>query len=108
RAGVAFLRAHEAVDAERVAIVGHSEGGLITLQIAHDAAATDEAPAAIVLLATAGRRLDDVVRNQIADLLAVQGAPEEVAKSYMDATERAIEQVIRDGAVPDDVPMGLR
>ncbi len=108
RAAAAYLRAHEAVDGERVAIVGHSEGGLITLQIAHDTAGTDEAPAAIVLLATAGRRLDDVVRNQIADTLAAQGAPEEVAKGFMDATERAIVQVVRDGTVPGDVPMGLR
>lgn len=108
RAAQAFLRADPRVDPERVAFIGHSEGGLISLQIAHDTAGTDDAPAAVVLLATAGRPLDEVVRNQIADLLERQAPPEDVKKELLAQTERAIEQVKREGSVPMDLHPGLR
>src|SRR5690554_4770891 len=54
-AGLRFLQSHEAIDPERIAIIGHSEGGLIALQIAHDGRMSDQLPATLVLLATAGR-----------------------------------------------------
>jgi fermentation-respiration switch protein FrsA (DUF1100 family) len=47
RAAVAWLRAHPAIHPQRIALVGHSEGGIIAPMVA----ATDSGIAAIVLMA---------------------------------------------------------
>lgn len=58
RAGVAYLRQRPEIDPDRIALVGHSEGGLIAPLVA----ATDPRLAAIVLMAgpsQTGRRIID-------------------------------------------------
>ncbi len=51
RAAIAYLRARPDVDSDRVALVGHSEGGMIAPMIA----ATDSSLSAIVLIAGPGK-----------------------------------------------------
>jgi dienelactone hydrolase len=107
RAAFEFLRGRPEVDRARTAIVGHSEGSLIALQVAGDLAAGSP-PTALVLAGASGTRLDDVVRAQIASLLQRQGADEATRKQYLEALDKAIRSVVESETVPADLPAGLR
>lgn len=107
RAAYRFLGQQPEVDPKRLGVAGHSEGGLLTLQLAHDLAGTDDSPKAIALLATAGRTIDIVLREQIAALLAVQTTDKKVIDEYLDFTDRAIAQVKKDATLPPNTPPGL-
>jgi dienelactone hydrolase len=65
RAQVAYLRSRPEIDANRIALVGHSEGGIIAPMVA----ATDPQIAAIVLLAGSGKRGDQISMDQVNDIL---------------------------------------
>jgi dienelactone hydrolase len=60
RAGVAYLRARPEIDADRIGLVGHSEGGSIAPMIA----ATDPRLKAIVLMAATASTGRDILRAQ--------------------------------------------
>lgn len=105
RAALAALRGQKGVDPKRVAVVGHSEGGLIALSLGADA---ESPPSALVLAATAAERLDDIVRFQIAQGLALQGADEATTKQHMEGLEAGIKSVVEQGRVPENLPVGLR
>jgi fermentation-respiration switch protein FrsA (DUF1100 family) len=61
RAAIAWLRAQPEVDASRIALVGHSEGGLIAPMVAAD---TGSGVRAVVLLAAPARRGRAISRAQ--------------------------------------------
>jgi dienelactone hydrolase len=65
RAQVAYLRSRPEIDPKRIALVGHSEGGIIAPQVA----ATDSEIAAIVLMAGSGKRGDQISIDQLNDML---------------------------------------
>ena len=60
RAQVAYLRSRPDIDPERIAIIGHSEGGVIAPLVA----ASDKRVAAIILMAGPAKRGDEVLRFQ--------------------------------------------
>ena len=105
-AAYSFLRSQGVVDGRKTAMFGHSEGGLIALDLATRLKG-DEAPAALVLAATAGRPLDAVIREQIERLLGEQQATPAQRRFFLSANDR-ITRTIRDtGTIPEDVPPGL-
>lgn len=106
-AGLRFLQSHEAIDPERIAIIGHSEGGLIALQIAHDGRMSDQLPATLVLLATAGRPLDVVLREQMAAQLESLEIEPATRERLLEALDQAIESVKNEQKLPDDLPLQL-
>lgn len=59
-AAVAWLRRHPAIDPRRIALVGHSEGGVVALLVAR----ADTALRALVLLGTPSRPGRDIARWQ--------------------------------------------
>jgi len=61
RAQIAYLRSRPDIDPDRIAIVGHSEGGVIAPLVA----ASDKRVKAIVLLAATAKRGEDVLRFQL-------------------------------------------
>lgn len=61
RAQVAYLRSRPDIDGARIAIIGHSEGGVIAPLVA----ASDPRLAAIVVMAGTARRGEDVLRFQL-------------------------------------------
>src|SRR5262249_5969953 len=65
RAELAFLRTRSEIDPQRIALVGHSEGGIIAPMVA----STDPQLAAIVLMAGSGKRGDQITREQLNDVL---------------------------------------
>jgi len=61
RAQAEFLRKRSDVDPARIALVGHSEGGMIGPMVA----ATDPRIAAVVLMAGPGKRGDEIIAYQV-------------------------------------------
>jgi uncharacterized protein len=66
RAGIAYLRARPEIDGDRIALVGHSEGGMIAPMVA----ATDPRLAAIVLMAGPSQTGREIIDYQIAGAFA--------------------------------------
>ena len=66
RAGVEYLRTRSEIDGNRIALVGHSEGGLIAPMVA----AEDPRIAAIVLMAGPADRGDSVIAFQLRSSIA--------------------------------------
>ncbi len=92
----AELLRHDEIKAYATALLGHSEGGL--LSIAAAAAMGKRGPYALVLAGTPGRPLIDIVRDQIA-----RGAPQLSAEA-----ERVMKAVLATGRVPADTDAELR
>lgn len=67
RAGVAYLRTRPEIDAARIALVGHSEGGMIAPMIAAD----DPTVAAIVLMAGPSQSGRQIIDYQLAMMLTL-------------------------------------
>jgi hypothetical protein len=106
RAGVAFLRGCEGVDPTRVGLFGHSEGGLIALQVAVDLGAGKDGVRTLVLAATPARSMAEILRYQIGRQLAEY--PDAIRDPYMRGLDRAMKQVVETGMPPVDLAPGLR
>lgn len=108
RAWFGYLANHKDVDASRIILVGHSQGGTIALLLGAEPSCT---ASAIVLLATPGRPLPDILEEQIQARAAEVGlAPE--ARDKQLAEFRELIAAVRSGSafepgrVPDHlVPM---
>lgn len=102
RCAFAFLSAQPDIDANRVGIIGHSEGGMVALRLAQS-----ERPAALALLATAARPLAAVVTEQLSALLDRQGAQGEQRAALMAHLAGVLALLEREGRTPDDLHPGL-
>jgi uncharacterized protein len=69
RAAIETLRGQPRVDADRIILVGHSEGAYLAQHLA----AEDSTIAGVIFLAGAARPLDDITRWQVEALLGQQG-----------------------------------
>jgi uncharacterized protein len=94
RAQVDYLRERKDIDPDRVALVGHSEGGIIAPMVA----ASDPRIAGIVLLAGTAKRGDEVIFYQMNQGLEADAALSEEAK----ARGRAEQQEATRKAIADD------
>lgn len=81
RAALAYLRARPDVDATQLYIAGHSEGGIHALRVA---LAEDKAIAGVVLLASAGRAMVDVMTTQLENQFATAVAAKAIDKATAD------------------------
>ncbi|ATQ31138.1 hypothetical protein D092_01865 [Rhodococcus ruber Chol-4] len=106
--GLRFLAAQPGIDAERLYVVGHSEGALIALTLADAGAPV----AGIALLEPLAVRLLDLLTAQIdAQLDAVVDAgqlPIQVADELRLALAGAVESLRADGTLSDTLPEPLR
>jgi uncharacterized protein len=85
RAAIAFLRARADIDPARIALVGHSEGGLIAPLVA----TTDPRLAAIVLMAGPAYTGRDIITYQIANGVRAMPSIREAARDSAIAAQRA-------------------
>ncbi len=93
----AELLRHDEIKPYATALLGHSEGGLLALAASRSLAA--KKLHALVLAATPGRRLDAILRAQIA-----RNAP----ASLRLPTDRAIAAILETGRVPTNLPPELQ
>jgi fermentation-respiration switch protein FrsA (DUF1100 family) len=92
----AELLRHDEIKAYATGLLGHSEGGL--LSIAATAAMGKRAPYALVLAGTPGRPLIDIVRGQIS----------RTGPQYSASAERIMKAILDTGHVPADTPAELQ
>jgi pimeloyl-ACP methyl ester carboxylesterase len=90
------LLRHDEIKPYATALLGHSEGGLLSLAAAE--AMGLRRPYALVLASTPGRPLIDIVRAQVT----------RTGPQYSAETEHAMKGVLETGHVPADVPKELR
>lgn len=103
-AAYAFLRGQSSVDLHKVGIAGHSEGGSIALDLANRLRA-EEKPAMLILLSTAGRPIDVIVREQLErQLKALKPAQK---RAFLAENQRAVQAIRDTGTVPEKLPQAL-
>jgi uncharacterized protein len=102
RAQIDFLRERRDIDPNRIALIGHSEGGVIAPMVA----ATDPRVAAIVLMAGTAKRGDAIISYQVGQGIDADSSLTEEAK----AKARADQQESTRKAIAGDVsaPEALR
>jgi hypothetical protein len=104
RAAVAFLRKRKDVDEHRIAVVGHSEGGLVGML----ASTRDRKRiAALVLVATPGTNGGDLVLEQQARLLDAMQLPEGERRNRIELQQK-IQQAVISGTGWEAIPPGFR
>jgi dienelactone hydrolase len=104
REEIAYLRSRREIDPKRIALVGHSEGGIIAPMIA----ATDPQLAAIVLMAGGGKRGDQISMEQLNDVLdRTPGVTPEVKRQKL-AEEQEIIHAVQTGVDLSKYPAQVR
>jgi hypothetical protein len=94
------------VDKRRLGILGHSEGGIYALLASAQSTIAGDIRS-LILAATPGRSLAELLREQIAALAHRQGArPEQIAQ-LVSAHDRIVSEIVANGRPPDDIPPGL-
>jgi alpha-beta hydrolase superfamily lysophospholipase len=106
-AALAYLQKQPEIDADRTAMVGHSEGGLLVIQAAVEGEGFRKPPAALVLVSTPGRRCDLVLRDQIARRLRQQKATAQQTKFFLTKNDEIMAAIKKTGQTPQKVPPGL-
>jgi uncharacterized protein len=103
RAALKFLTSRKDVDSKRMAVVGHSEGGLVSLMSADK----DKRIAAVVLLATPGVSGSDLVLAQQQHLLSRTNLPDADKQTRIELQKR-INEAAMTGKGLDAFPPDVR
>jgi len=101
QAALRYLRMRPEVDSNRVAVVGHSEGGTIGPMIC----ARGGRVAALVIMAGAGRPLDQLIYDQTRYLIELRGGSPEEREAQLAQVKSLIEKV-RSGQQKGPTPFG--
>lgn len=94
RRALKYLAARPDVDPERIALIGHSEGGLSGPLLA-----TQERVAALVLMAAPGRVLEDVLREQLLAARREAGAQAEELDAFEKTYASFVDAIAKDASV---------
>jgi dipeptidyl aminopeptidase/acylaminoacyl peptidase len=100
RAQIAYLRSRKEIEPERIALVGHSEGGSIALMVA----ASDARIHAIVLMAAMGKTGKEVNLSQQEQALGELTDMTEEKKNELRAQQRAVLKTIMEGGDTSKLP----
>jgi dienelactone hydrolase len=104
RAQVEYLRHRGDIDPRRIALVGHSEGGMIAPMVA----ASDPQVAAIVLMAGPGKRGDEIILYQIGSELDGDTKQTDEAKAKARAEQREMIRALSEGRDAPKAPAELK
>jgi len=104
RAEVAYLRTRSEIDPKRIALVGHSEGGMIAPMVA----VSDPQIAAIVSMAGDGKRGDLISMDQVKDALDHSPGVTPEIKAQQIAFEQEAINAVHSGADLSKFPAQVR
>ncbi len=104
RAEIAYLRSRPEIDPKRIALVGHSEGGIIGPMIA----VTDPQIAAIVLMAGTAKTGAQISTDQLNDVLERQPDMTAEAKEQQRAQQQEIIRAVTTGGDLSKYPADAR
>ena len=104
RAQVAYLRGRTDIDARRIALVGHSEGGVIAPMVA----ASDPQVAAIVLMAGTAKRGDEIILYQIGNAVDSDPTLTDEAKKKGHAEQQQMVRNLIEGGDTSKAPAELK
>lgn len=98
-----YLRSRPEVDSDRIFFIGHSQGGIIALSLAGN---PSNKPEGIVLIATPGRGLDEIMQEQLKFQSNKLGlSDEQTANQLKDLTTfiqlARTDQELKPGDIPD-------
>jgi pimeloyl-ACP methyl ester carboxylesterase len=102
----AFLRAQPSIDLNKTGLFGHSEGGLIALDLGTRLPEA-ERPRMLILAATPGRRIDAIVRDQLNRSLTEAKAKPNERRAFLAENDRIVLAIRDTGTVPQKVPAAL-
>lgn len=91
-AGFNFLKKHDRIDAKKIGLVGHSEGGMIAPMVA----SKNKGVAFIVLLAGPGVPGNELLIRQSHDIMKQQGLSDEAIEGTQKVTRKIYEAIIQD------------
>lgn len=100
---VAALAGEAKIDAKKIGIIGHSEGGLIAPIVA----ARNDGVAFIVMLAGPGTDGKETLRDQLRAIQIANGVPGDNADEQVKIQQQLLQDVI-DGAVKEKLDAGMR
>jgi dipeptidyl aminopeptidase/acylaminoacyl peptidase len=104
RAEVAYLRSRPEIDAKRIALLGHSEGGNIAPMVAAD----DPQIAAIVIMAGSAKRGDQITIEQLNEMLERNTTMTAEEKNKQRAEQQEIINAVRTGGDLSKYPAQVR
>ena len=107
RDGLGFLAAQPGIDAERLLLVGNSEGALVSLAVASDPGSAP-APAGLMLLEPQYGRILDIVARQLDDQLALVGIESSEIASLRKWIAAGVDQIRNAGSpfgAPGPIPL---
>lgn len=90
QAAVEVLRADESTDENRIFVAGHSEGGAHVLRATVDEWIDVDG---VILLATAGRQMDQLVIDQVSEQLQGAGLNEAAVQTELTSLRRAMDAI---------------
>jgi fermentation-respiration switch protein FrsA (DUF1100 family) len=93
-----YLKTRPDIDAHRIGLIGHSEGGMIAPLVAGER----QDVAFVVMLAGPGRRGDEILIEQNRDIAAASGAPPE-ALATMEKNQRTLFGIIESTSAMDEM-----
>jgi len=91
-AGISFLKKHDRINAKKIGLAGHSEGGLIAPIVA----SKNKGLAFIVLLAGPGVPGDELLLKQSYDIMKQQKIDEEVITTAQTVSNKIYKAIIKD------------
>ncbi|HKS41863.1 MAG TPA: alpha/beta fold hydrolase [Blastocatellia bacterium] len=104
RAQVNYLRKRSDIDPNRIALIGHSEGGMIAPMVA----ASDPVIAAIVLLAGTAKRGDVIIEYQLNQSLESDATMTDEARAKGQDNNRKMLRKLIEGGEGPEAPASLR
>lgn len=96
-AALTYLRTRDEIDANRLGVIGHSEGGIVAPRVASE----DDDVSFIVLLAGVGVPLEELLQRQLSDILTVAGAPESVIEEQLTLHRQIVRLAHEQGDTPE-------
>ena len=100
-----FLQKQPEIDAKSTGIFGHSEGGMLALQMSNNLKLNP--PAVLIIAGTPGRKIDVILHDQLSLIMTNQKAPPDTIAMILKKNAEICDAIRKTGVIPNDVPPGL-